>query len=278
MNDALPSNADLDARLVQVLDDYLAALQAGTAPDRDELLARHPELADDLNECLTSLAFIHRAAKPAPAGLVAETVRGPELEGEVLGDYRLVREVGRGGMGIVYEAEQLPRGRRVALKVLPFAAALDPRHLQRFKNEVRAAAGLRHANIVPVFAAGCERGVHFYVMELIEGQTLASVIADLRRENPKEARSEGRGMRRGTLRFPIRASITLARRVGAASRAAPEAPGTGYQRSAALWVRLGSPDLRSTFARSPVWGCRRRRRWNMLTRWGWSTATSSRRT
>src|ERR1700719_3500507 len=83
-----------------------------------------------------------------------------------LGDFRIVREVGRGGMGIVYEAVQISLGRRVALKVLPFAATLDPRQLQRFHNEARAAAGLQHAHIVPVLAVGCERGVHYYAMQL----------------------------------------------------------------------------------------------------------------
>src|SRR5262249_40286751 len=97
-----------------------------------------------------------------------------------LGDFRLVREVGRGGMGVVYEAEQLSLGRRVALKVLPFAAAVDERQLQRFKNEVQAAACLHHQNIVPVYAVGCERGVHFYAMQFIHGQTLAAFIQELR--------------------------------------------------------------------------------------------------
>jgi WD40 repeat protein/serine/threonine protein kinase len=83
-------------------------------------------------------------------------------------------------MGIVYEAEQMSLGRRVALKVLPFAAGLDPRQLQRFKNEAHAAAQLHHTNIVPVYGVGCERGVHFYAMQYIDGQTLAAVIRELR--------------------------------------------------------------------------------------------------
>jgi serine/threonine protein kinase/Tfp pilus assembly protein PilF len=97
-----------------------------------------------------------------------------------LGDFQLVREVGRGGMGVVYEAEQISLGRRVALKVLPFAAALDSRQLQRFKNEAQAAACLHHAHIVPVFGVGCERGVHYYAMQYIDGQTLAAIIKNLR--------------------------------------------------------------------------------------------------
>jgi WD40 repeat protein len=80
-------------------------------------------------------------------------------------------------MGVVYEAEQVSLGRRVALKVLPFAATMDPRHLQRFHNEARAAAGLHHTNIVPVYGVGCERGVHYYAMQFIDGRTLADIIA-----------------------------------------------------------------------------------------------------
>src|SRR5205823_11326746 len=94
----------------------------------------------------------------------------------------LVREIGRGGMGVVYEAVQISLGRRVALKVLPFAATLDARQLQRFENEARAAAQLHHTNIVPVFAVGSERGVHYYAMQLIDGRTLAEFIAQERGE------------------------------------------------------------------------------------------------
>ena len=98
-----------------------------------------------------------------------------------LGDFRILREIGRGGMGVVYEAEQASLGRRVALKVLPFAAVLDPRQLQRFKNEALAAACLIHQNIVPVYSVGCERGVHYYAMQYVEGESLAQVVRDLRR-------------------------------------------------------------------------------------------------
>src|SRR5262249_27765563 len=88
-----------------------------------------------------------------------------------------LREVGRGGMGVVYEAEQISLGRRVALKVLPFAATMDARQLQRFLNEARAAATLHHAHVVPVYAVGQERGVHYYAMQFVDGQTLADLIA-----------------------------------------------------------------------------------------------------
>src|SRR4051794_25821126 len=101
------------------------------------------------------------------AGSGSAVQAGADQVDGTLGDFRIIREVGRGGMGVVYEAVQLSLGRTVALKVLPFAAALDPRQLQRFKNEAQAAAGLHHTNIVPVFAVGCERGVYYYAMQLI---------------------------------------------------------------------------------------------------------------
>src|SRR5262249_23601675 len=142
-------------------------------------LARHPDLADALAKALDGLDFIQsiapRLRHPAAPAVEVE----PEAP---LGDFRILHEVGRGGMGVVYEAVQLSLGRRAALKVLPFAAALDARQLQRFKNEAQAAAQLHHAHIVPVYFVGCERGVHFYAMQFIEGQSLAAMIAEQRRE------------------------------------------------------------------------------------------------
>ena len=166
------------ARVLRVLEGYLAELEGGAPPHRDELLARHPDLADLLAEYLDKLDQLHEAAAGLRASPEGEELplAPPEVCGR-LGDFDIRREVGRGGMGIVYEAEQLSLGRRVALKVLPFAATLDPRQLQRFHNEARAAAGLHHTNIVPVFFVGCERGVHYYAMQLIDGQDLASAAA-----------------------------------------------------------------------------------------------------
>jgi serine/threonine protein kinase/Flp pilus assembly protein TadD len=175
-----------DARLTQALEEYRRLLEAWAAPDRAAFVAQCPEMAEKLAECLSGLEFVHRVA-PAVSGAAAETATAADAgaavgPGAPLGDFRIIREVGRGGMGIVYEAEQLSLGRRVALKVLPFAATLDPRHLQRFHNEARAAAGLHHTNIVPVYGVGNERGVHYYAMQFIEGRTLADLIAEQRRE------------------------------------------------------------------------------------------------
>jgi hypothetical protein len=142
-------------------------------PDRQAFLTRHAEIADALAGCLDGLDFIY-AVGPQLNEAPSTEAAAPSP----LGDFRILREVGRGGMGIVDEAEQMSLSRRVALKVLPFAATLDPKQLQRLQNEARAAARLHHTNIVPVYYAGCDRGVHFYAMQFIDGQSVAEIIAD----------------------------------------------------------------------------------------------------
>ncbi len=174
-----PSQPDLeDPRVIAALDEYVAALEAGRKPDRQEFLDRHSEVAVALAACLDGMEALHEASSPthAPGGLLGAAW----APGTPLGDFRILREVGRGGMGVVYEAEQLSLGRRIALKVLPLALTLDDRQLQRFKNEARAAAQLHHPHIVPVYFVGSERGVHFYAMQFIEGQSLAEMIQGLR--------------------------------------------------------------------------------------------------
>jgi WD40 repeat protein len=107
-----------------------------------------------------------------------------------LGGYRLVREVGRGGMGVVYEAVEEALGRHVALKMLPAHAQQDPRYLLRFQREARAAGRLLHRNIVPVYGVGEHEGINYYVMQFIAGKGLDCVLAELRR-TPREATAPG---------------------------------------------------------------------------------------
>jgi serine/threonine protein kinase len=167
--------------LMAALQEYQTALAAGNRPDREEFLARYPDVAAELADCLDGLDFLHDAAPGLlPSGISEHPAIQAQPDG-TLGDFRLIRELGRGGMGVVYEAVQISLGRRVALKVLPFAATLDARQLRRFENEARAAAQLHHSNIVPVHAVGCDRGVHYYAMQLIDGIALSEVIDHLRR-------------------------------------------------------------------------------------------------
>jgi serine/threonine protein kinase len=194
------SQTERDERLQEVLLAFLEAQERGEVPDPLPILATHPDLADDLaafiagQDRLVQLASALREgsqakglqARPEPTTDIflprQKEVERPPTPPELgrLGDFRILRLIGRGGMGVVYEAEQISLQRRVALKVLPFAAALDPRQLQRFHNEARAAAQLHHPNIVPVYAVANERGVHYYAMQFIEGQSLASLLAQLR--------------------------------------------------------------------------------------------------
>src|SRR5262245_50283744 len=137
-NLSVKDSASLNSLVGRVADEFLARLEGSEDPDVEEYARRHPEAGPLLRRVLASL----RAVCSVPPGALrvdAGAGAEPPLTG-CLGDYRLVREVGRGGMGVVYEAEQISLARRVALKVLPFAAALDDRQLKRFKNEAQAAA------------------------------------------------------------------------------------------------------------------------------------------
>ncbi len=182
----------LESLVGQVADEFLRRQREGECPDVEEYVARYPEAADLLRPALESLRLLDcsRAGCDAPAEDVPGEVRG------TLGDFRIVREVGRGGMGVVYEAEQISLGRRVALKVLPLAGMMDERHLRRFKNEALAAAHLDHPNIVDVLGVGSERGVHYYAMRFIEGQTLADIIRDLRGERDRPTSADDQDVTR----------------------------------------------------------------------------------
>jgi tetratricopeptide (TPR) repeat protein/serine/threonine protein kinase len=172
-----------DPRLTGAIEKYLTLCEAGETPNRREFLARYPEFSAELAACLDGLDFVHCVAPHLrEQSQPRDSDVGDAVAGRVaLGDFRIVRQLGRGGMGVVYEAEQLSLARRVALKVLPFAAMLDEKQLKRFQNEARAAATLDHPNIVSVYSVGTDRGVHYYAMQLIDGQSMAEAIDELRR-------------------------------------------------------------------------------------------------
>jgi WD40 repeat protein/serine/threonine protein kinase len=214
----------VDQQLAEVVAEMTDRLHAGEPVDVEQYIARHPELADRLRPLVAALDLLARFSSSAGSKRVLGRFGAGEGTSGTLGDFRILREVGRGGMGIVYEAEQVSLGRRVALKVLPFSATMDPRQLQRFLNEARAAAGLHHTNIVPVFAVGSERGVHYYAMQFIEARTLADLI-DQRRGGVVSQGPMGSG--------PAAAPATTARVAAAATSAAP--PDAAYFRRAAEW-------------------------------------------
>ncbi len=171
-----------ESLIAQLVDEFTNRLHRGDHPQIEEYASEYPDIADELRQVLPAVEVMyHMADDSHPLSEEAsDDLEEADQPRGCLGDYRILREIGRGGMGVVYEAEQISLQRRVALKVLPFAAVLDPRQLQRFKNEALAAAQLKHPHIVGVISVGCERAVHFYAMEYVEGKTLADVIAELR--------------------------------------------------------------------------------------------------
>jgi WD40 repeat protein len=172
------SSADY-ARFDELAEEFAARFRRGERPSLQEYIDRCPALADQIRELFPALVEVERADgdHAERAGAAAPAAPAPAQ----VGDYRIVREVGRGGMGVVYEAEQISLGRRVALKLLPRHVAQDPKMLARFRREARSAAQLHHTNIVPVFEVGRDGETSYYAMQFIHGQGLDAVIEELRR-------------------------------------------------------------------------------------------------
>jgi WD40 repeat protein/serine/threonine protein kinase len=168
------------ARLDGLAAEFAARYRRGERPDLEDYARRHPELAEAIRDLFPAMVGLEKA----------EAIRG-ESDGGVpggpapapsrVGDFRILRQVGRGGMGVVYEAVQVSLGRHVALKVLPSGPLRDPKALERFRREARAAARLHHTNIVPVFEVGQDGDVLYYTMQFIQGQGLDVVIEELKR-------------------------------------------------------------------------------------------------
>ncbi|HVR73837.1 MAG TPA: serine/threonine-protein kinase, partial [Planctomycetota bacterium] len=168
----------------RLAEEFIERRRRGERPAIEEYVAAHPALANEIREIFTTLLVVEdlgvdptSSAAPAPPAAESRPAEGLQQVGE----YLILREIGRGGMGVVYEAEQASLGRRVALKVLPFHSLLDSKRLERFQQEARAAARLSHPNIVPVYGVGEHLGMHYYVMQFIPGQGLNRVIEEVRR-------------------------------------------------------------------------------------------------
>ena len=177
--------------VLELAEEFLERYRRGERPPLREYIDRHPELAAEIREVFPAMAMMENIA------VADESLAGPSQESGVkspttpalqqLGDYRIIREIGRGGMGVVYEAEQVSLGRHVAFKVLPDKALLDAKHKQRFEREARAAAKLHHTNIVPVFGVGEHEGMPYYVMQFIQGLGLDAVLEELQHMQPGAA-------------------------------------------------------------------------------------------
>jgi serine/threonine protein kinase len=183
------------APLETLLEDFVQRCREGESPCVSEYAARHPAHAERIEALFPAVAAMERFRAEERSKREALSRRNalPHPPGQ-LGDFHIIREIGRGGMGIVYEAEQRSLGRSVAVKVLPTHALLRGRSLQQFQREARTAARLQHTSIVPVFGVGEQDGLHYYVMPLVRGVGLDEIIQELRaRGDAAGADSTSRG-------------------------------------------------------------------------------------
>ena len=172
-----------------LIEEYLERLRCGSNPTIEEYIKRYPELAEQILDLFPAMALMEEVSlegdlDPARFSKAEVDTGGSTRED----DFHVIREIGRGGMGIVYEAVQISLGRRVALKALFHEHVRDRGKTQRFEREAKAAARLHHTNIVPVFGVGRRGSTPYYVMQYIEGFGLNELIAEL-----NKMRVSGRG-------------------------------------------------------------------------------------
>ena len=165
-------------------EEFAERIRAGENPLIEDFCRTHPEHADMIRSIFPSIQVVERASQREDQhrrsdSSIATPGAMPAMP-RTLGDFQLIREIGRGGMGVVYEAEQKSLKRHVALKVISFLMAGSEKQLKRFQREAESAAGLHHSNIVPVYGIGEDHGLQYYAMQLIDGVTLAQIVHQLR--------------------------------------------------------------------------------------------------
>lgn len=189
-------SGDQDELLIEAIEEFSRAQERDSSLTIDQFANRYPDIRNELIGCLKPFKeFSQTELAPNEA---QESTEGIANNLGSLGDFRLLAEIGRGAMGIVYRAEQISIGRLVAVKTLPLAAILDTEHIERFKNETRAAGNLHHDNIVPVLSVGEERGVYYYAMKLVDGVNLAEAF-----ENQNAATESSDGSPTGTIEVDL---------------------------------------------------------------------------
>jgi WD40 repeat protein/serine/threonine protein kinase/tetratricopeptide (TPR) repeat protein len=167
----------------ELADAFLARYRRGERPNLSEYTDQHPELAERIRALFPALLVMEELGSPSgQAAGPRDGAAGPSAGmPRRMGDYLLLRTIGSGGMGVVYEAIQESLGRHVALKMLPSSHLADPTRLERFRREARAAARLHHTHIVPVFGVGEHDGLHYYTMQYIRGHGLDAVLQEVKR-------------------------------------------------------------------------------------------------
>ena len=177
---------ELQERLAEILEQYATSVECGDPISLEPLLCDYPELRVHVERMIADIDALCAIPSHHKSSSISAFSHKSFHQGMVLGDFEILQEIGRGGMGVVYLAKQRSLQRRVALKMLPFAAVLDPNQIARFHTEAQAAASLHHPNIVPVYSVGNERGVHFYSMQYIDGQTMEAFLESLKRGGASE--------------------------------------------------------------------------------------------
>jgi serine/threonine protein kinase/WD40 repeat protein len=177
----MPDFAPQDEIVLELAEEFLERYRKGERPTLREYIERRPDLAAEIREVFPAMAMLENiaVADESLADQAGGAAPAPTLQ--QLGDFRIIRAIGKGGMGAVYEAEQISLGRHVALKVLPHQAIADAKTRKRFEREARAAARLHHTNIVPVFGVGEHEGLPYYAMQFIQGLGLDIVLEELKR-------------------------------------------------------------------------------------------------
>lgn len=179
MSDPASSESGNPVDVEALADEFLRRRRDGENPSIDDYVAQYPDLEDELREIIPALLAME-SLKQDWEDTLHETDRPAGLPVDRLGDYRLLKEIGRGGMGIVYEALQESLGRKVALKLLPKHMVNSPDHVRRLHREAKTAAALHHSNIVPVFGVGAEEEFHYIIMQLIDGASVERFIRLIR--------------------------------------------------------------------------------------------------
>ncbi len=227
-------------RFDELAEEFANRYRRGERPSLDEYISRLPEMAAEIREMFPALVEVEQVEEHARDGLQVAAVLPRHRQ---IGDYRVVREVGRGGMGVVYEADQISLGRRVALKVLPGHVVGDRKALERFRREAKAAARLHHTNIVPVFEVGQHGDVAYYAMQFIQGQGLDQVIDELKRLSASAGIPKGKDRQLADSWGPVRSAITMGS--GAQGPTGERNSVLGQVAESLLSGRLGSQGLES---------------------------------
>jgi serine/threonine protein kinase len=179
--------------LDELATEFIQRARRGERPSIEEYAQKYPALALQIRKLFPVITKMEKLKIQEAEARREHATAGP-LPLERLGEFRILRELGRGGMGIVYEAEQEQPRRIVALKVLPRQQAQNPKLLARFQREAQIAAGLQHKNIVPVYAVGAAGEFHYYAMQYVRGVGLDKIIAHLRDEAANKLTNISKGL------------------------------------------------------------------------------------